>query len=144
MRFSHLVRCFVPLLLTGILACSSNRDARTAREFVQQYCKAWKSGDVETILAMRWRAKPVDPDSISGPIRAPHAASIADETLEVQRSVKRKDFSYTSWSNTEFVWEQEHDDHVHVSVLVAGAPSSIVLVRVEGVLKIHPNPSSVR
>ena len=144
MRSSYLTRsCFVVLLI-GALACSSNHEARTAREFVEKYSMAWKKGDVDAILAMRSRAKLVDIDLKPNMKKAFEEASAADDRDEIEQSVKRHDFAYTTWSNTEYVSEQEHEDHVHVSVLVAGTPSSIVLVREDGFLKIHPRPSSFR
>jgi hypothetical protein len=144
MRFSQLGSGFVPLLLIGALACSSHHEARTAREFVQEYSNAWKTGDVDAVLAMRSVNKRPDPGLNQDTTRASREALLVDEKKEVEQSVKRRDFSYISWSNTEYVSEQEHTDHVHVSVSVAGALSSIVLVREEGVLKIHPNPGSFR
>ena len=144
MRLSHPTSCFFALLLSGVLACSSHREARTAQEFVEKYSKAWKSGDVDAILAMRSRKKLVDIDLKPNMKKAFEEASIGDEKDEIEQSIKRHDFAYVSWSNTEYVSEQEHEGHIHVTVRVAGAPSSIVLVREGEVLKIHPNPSSFR
>lgn len=144
MRLSYLASCFVVLLCSCILACSSNHEARTAQEFVTKYSNAWKSGDVDAILAMRSRKPLVDVDLKPEMKKELEKASLADEKDEIEESIARHDFGYTSWSNTEYVSEQDHQDHVHVSVSVAGVPSSIVLVREEGVLKIHPNPSVFR
>jgi predicted component of type VI protein secretion system len=144
MRFSYLASCFLTLLLSGIVACSSNPEARTAREFVEQYSKAWKNGDVDAILAMRLRKPIIDIDLKPHMKKELEEASLADEKDEIGQSIERRDFAYTAWSNTEYVSDQDHQDHIHVSVSVAGAPSSIVLVREEGVLKIHPNPSIFR
>jgi hypothetical protein len=144
MRFSHLTSCLFAVLLSGVFACSSNREARTAQGFVEKYSKAWKSGDVDAILAMRSRKKTVDIDLKPNMRKAFEEASIADEKDEIEQSIKRHDFAYLSWSNTEYVSEQEHEDHVRVTVRVAGAPSFIVLVREGEVLKIHPDPNSFR
>jgi hypothetical protein len=144
MRFSHLTLCFLTLLLSGVLACSSNNVARTAQEFVDKYSHAWKSEDVDAILAMRSRKRLVDIDLEPNMKRSLEEASIADEKDEIEQSIKRRDFGYSSWSNTEYVSEKEDEDHVHVSVRVAGVPSSIVLVREGEALKIHPNPSFFR
>jgi hypothetical protein len=144
MRFSHFTSCFFALLLSGVLACSSNREARTAQEFVEQYSNAWKSEDVDAIVAMRSRKKLVDVELKPNMKKALEEASIADEKDEIEQSIKRRDFGYSSWSNTEYVSGKEHDDHVHVTVRVAGALSSIVLVREGEGLKIHPNPSFFR
>ena len=140
-RFSHLTSCVFALLLSGVLACSSNREARTPQEFVEKYSKAWKNGDAETILAMRSRKKLVDVDLKPDMKKALEEASLTDEKDEIEQSIKRHDFECVSWTNTEYVSHREHEDHVHVSVEVAGVPSSIVLVREGEMLKIHPNPS---
>ena len=144
MRFSDLTSCFFALFLCGVLSCSSNYEARTAQEFVEKYSKAWKSGDVDAIAAMRSRKKLVDVELKPNMNKALEEASLADEKDEIEQSIKRRDFGYSSWSNTEYVSEQEHENHIHVSVRVAGATSSIVLVREGEVLKIHPNPSFFR
>jgi hypothetical protein len=141
MRPSHLTLCLFALLLSGVLACSLNREARTPQEFVEKYSKAWKNGDADVILAMRSRKKVVDVDLKPDMKKALESASLADEKDEIEQSIKRRDFAYLSWSNTEYVSHQDHEDHVHVSVRVAGVPSSIVLVREGEALKIHPNPS---
>jgi hypothetical protein len=144
MRLFHITSCFSALLLFGVLACSSNREARTAQEFVEQYSTAWKSKDVDAIVAMRSRKKLVDVELKPNMNKALEEASLADEKDEIEQSIKRRDFAYSSWSNTDYVSEKEHDDHVHVTVRVAGALSSIVLVREGERLKIHPNPSFFR
>jgi len=144
MRLSHVTSCFLALLLSGVLACSSNRDARTPQEFVERYSAAWRSGDVDAIVAMRSRKKLVDVELRPNMNKALEEASLADEKDEIEQSIKRRDFGYSSWSNTEYVSEKGHDDHVHVTVRVAGALSSIVLVREGEGLKIHPNPSFFR
>jgi DNA-binding transcriptional regulator YbjK len=144
MRLSRLTSCFFALLLSGVLACSSNREARTAQEFVTKYSEAWKSGDVDAILAMRSRKQLVEIDLKPNMKKELEEASLADERDEIEQSIKRHDFAYSSWANTEYVSDQVHEDHVHVSVRVAGAPSSIVLVREGGMLKIHPHPSLFR
>lgn len=143
-RFSRLTSCLFTLLLSGVLACSSNNEARTARKFVEKYSNAWRSGDVDAILAMRSRTKLVDVDLEPNMKKSLEEATTADEKDEIEQSIKRRDFGYLSWSNTEYVSEQEHEDHIHVSVRVTGVPSSIVLVREGEVLKIHPNPSFFR
>ncbi len=144
MRFSQLISGVFALLLFSVCACSSDREARTAQEFVKQYSEAWKSGDAHAILAMRSRMKLVDIDLKPEMKEALEEASLADEKDEIERSIKRRDFSYVSWSNTEYVSDQPHGDHIHVAVRVAGALSSIVLVREGEMLKIHPNPSFFR
>jgi hypothetical protein len=144
MRFSHPTSCFIALLLSGVFACSSNREARTPQEFVEKYSKAWKSGDADVILAMRSRKRLVDVELKPEMKKALEEASLADEKDEIEQSIKRRDFAYVSWSNTEYVSHQDHEDHIHVSVQVSGVPSSIVLVREGEVLKVHPNPSFFR
>ena len=144
MRLSHLTSCFFALFLFGLLACSSNRGARTPEEFVTKYSKAWKSGDIEAILAMRSRKPLVEIDLKPGMKKELEEASLADEKDEIEQSIKRRDFEYLAWSHTEYVSHQEHEDHVHVSVRVQDAASSIVLVREGEVLKIHPRPSLFR
>jgi hypothetical protein len=142
MRFLHFHLLFFPLFLAGFLACSSHRDARSAQEFVERYSEAWRSEDVDAILAMRSRGKPVNSWLRQDTLHSSQESSISEENQDIEHSVRHKDFSYVSWSSTEYVSEQDHQDHLHVSVRVAGVPSSIVLVREEGMLKIHPNPSS--
>jgi len=137
----HLLYCYI-LLLTGVLACSSSREPRTPREFVERYSQAWKSGDVDAILAMRSRKPLVEVDLRPEMKKELEEASLADEKDEIGQSIKRRDFAYVSWSNTEFDSAEDHQGHVHVSVRVSGVPSTIVLVREGEMLKIHPRPSS--
>ena len=111
---------------------------------MEKYTKAWKSGDADVILAMRSRKRLVDVELKPEMKKALEEASLADEKDEIEQSIKRRDFAYVSWSNTEYVSHQEHEDHIHVSVQVSGVPSSIVLVREGEVLKVHPNPSFFR
>jgi hypothetical protein len=144
MRLSHFTSSMVPLLVSGVLACSSNHEARTPQDFVTKYSKAWSNGDVDAILAMRSRKKLVEVDLKPNMKKELEEASLDDEREEIEQSIKRHDFTSTAWSNTEYVSHQDHEDHLHVSVRVAGALSSIVLVREGEALKIHPNPSSFR
>jgi hypothetical protein len=144
MRLSHSTSWFFTFLLLGALGCSSNKEARTPQEFVAKYSKAWKSGDVETILAMRSHKPLVDIDLKPDMKKELEDASLADEKDEIEQSIKRHDFEYLAWSNTEYVSHQEHEDHIHVSVRVQDAASTIVLVREGEVLRIHPRPSLFR
>jgi hypothetical protein len=144
MKSSDVFSSALVLLVCAFSACSPTREARTPQEFVEQYSKAWKSGDVETIMALRLHKKLVDVELKPNMKEALDQASLADEREEIEQSIKRRDFGYVSWSMTEFVSARDHENHVHVDVRVGGANSAIVLVREGELLKIHPNPSSVQ
>jgi hypothetical protein len=142
MKSSTVLSFALALLICALSACSPAREARTPQEFVEEYSKAWKSGDVETILALRSQKKLVDVGLKPNMKEALDQASLDDEREEIEQSIKRRDFGYVSWSMTEFVSARDHEDHVHVDVRVGGANSAIVLVRDGELLKIHPDPSS--
>jgi len=144
MRLSHPTSCFSALLLFGLLSCSSNREARTPQEFVAKYSKAWKSGDVESILAMRSQKPLVDIDLKPEMKKELEDASLADEKEEIEQSIKRRDFAYLLWAEAAYVSHEDHQDHIHVSVSVGSAHSTIVLVREGDLLRIHPRPSLFR
>ena len=142
--WSRLLFCSVLLFLLETVACSSNDEARTPREFIESYSDAWRSKDVDTILRIRVRRK--YPDL---PLPADLKTTIEEwwyavEKEEVERAIQKHEFSYTAWTKTEYAGEREHGDHIHVDVNVGGTRSTVVLVREGDLLKIHPHPSSFR
>ncbi len=112
MRFLHFHLLFFPLFLAGFLACSSHCDAQTGQVFVKRYSNAWRSGDVDAILAMRSRGKPLNSGLRQDTLHPPEEISMSEEKQEIEDSVRRKDFSYFSRSSTEYVSEQDHQDHL--------------------------------
>jgi hypothetical protein len=128
--------------IAAICACSSTK-ADTAEEFVKKHAKANYFRDAEAAAGMTLCAE--DLEKVSLPARVElEVAETKRDTLkaELQRQMKSDDVWVKAWEDTRYVSEQDHGDHVHVSVKVGYANSSIVLVRVGKHLKIAPNPSS--
>ena len=140
----HLTRL---LLITCIslacvdTGCRSKPEARTPQEFIEMYSKAWQDEDADAIMELRVPQSPVNPGTESAArITLDDSLKSAERDAIVQ-SIKRHDFTYTAWSRTTFEGARDHGDHVHVDVRIDAARSEVVLVRNEGLLRIHPNPS---
>ena len=142
MKHPRLHTGFLSILLTFLSACSPPEGVRQPEEFIKVYSAAWEDQDIEAILAMRVRKTFVD-RSVPGDLTLPvEEYWYRLEKEEVQASLERHDLFAQAWAATRYERHREHGDHIHVDVLVDGARSSVVLVRVGEFLKIHPDPSS--
>jgi hypothetical protein len=142
MRLMMLSLGLSSLLLLGLPGCTSNHEARTPQEFIERYSKAWEQGDVDAILSMQKR-KDLSPGDVSAEMKQSlERAASEEEKEEIGKAIRQKGLAYIAWTHTEFVSEHSHDDHIHVTVRVDYAVSEVILVREDGLLKIHPNPGS--
>ena len=136
-------RCLIlgTFLICAGNGCRSKPEARTPQEFIEMYSKAWQNADPETILDLRVPRAATDLDMNSARMKAFEDSCNTADRDAIEQSIKRRDFEYTAWSRTTFEGARDHGDHVHVDVRTDAARSEVVLVRREGLLKIHPNPS---
>jgi hypothetical protein len=113
---------------TLISGCTKLKpEPKTAKEFVEMLSNAYKNGDAETIVMLT-----VNADSVADSLRL----------KEAENDLKSRGFGYVAWTHTKYKSEREDGNHIHVDVEVANVPTSIVLVLEQGVLKIHPYPST--
>jgi ABC-type branched-subunit amino acid transport system substrate-binding protein len=141
MRLIQICLIFGTFLMCAGYGCRSKPEARTPQEFIEMYSKAWRNADPETILELRVPRAATDLDMNSARKKAFEDSCNAADRDAIEQSIKRRDFEYTAWSRTTFEGARDHGDHVHVNVRIDAARSEVVLVRNEGVLRIHPNPS---
>jgi hypothetical protein len=128
------------LSLLEVASCSPGAKPDTPEQFVEAMRKAYLREDVDTILALT--ADPALPPkgTISGPVDPGDAYDRDRDREELKLELRRKGMWYRAWCETKFVSAREHGDHVHVSVTAANVPTEVLLVRQDGVLKIHPRP----
>ena len=117
------------LALLALAACGQfgKAEPQTPEEFVAQYAEAYREGDVETIVRM------------TAPLKG------ESDTLcrsSVESDIKSRGFGYTAWSHTRFVSATDRGSYYRVEVNVDVAPSTIVLLKSEGHLRISQEPSS--
>ena len=132
----------VPLLAVALLvvaACGGTPKSDTPEEFVAAMRKAYERKDVDAIMALT--ADPSLPPKGAGP-PAEEKYDRERDREDTEIEMKRNGMWYRAWKSTTFESAREHGDHVHVTVAVANTRSEVVLVRQDGVLKIHPEPSS--
>lgn len=125
---SEALRIFLVLSVLFAMSCGafSDSSAKTAQEFVQKYSKAYKDENVGAVMKMTELGKGQTEQSLKD---------------EIINDFKSKGFGYKAWTNTRYVSEEDRDSYIRVKVEVKGAPSSIVLVKREGLLKMVLNPS---
>ncbi len=132
------------VLCFAAAGCSSHREPKTPREFIERYSAAWRDGDVDQILNMQKSGDSLRTDERPAPSSLPNETALQEAKDRIRESIARKDFSYLAWTNTSYVSEQEHEDHVHVNVRVDAAISEVVLVREGTALKIVNDPGRYR
>ncbi len=118
--------CFVVLALT---ACSQfgKAEPQTPEEFVAQYSEAYREGDVDAIVRM------------TAPLKGENDSLCRNS---VESDIKSRGFGYTAWSHTRFVSATDRGSYIRVEVEVDVAPSTIVLLKSEGHLRISQEPSA--
>lgn len=117
---------------------------QTPEEFVTGYSAAYRARDADTIMALRYNLELAR----KAGVREDLAQAVSDynqakERDELEKSLAANDAWAMAWSKTTLVEAREHEGHFHVTVNVAGARSGIVLMRDDGMLKVHPRPSFV-
>jgi hypothetical protein len=131
----------LPALLL-LVSCGQQHEARTAREFVERYTKAWQREDVDAIVAMKYDLKKFDiariPQGKEGLLTD---YTFGKEKAEVEADIRARGFVYRLSTDLTYVSEQDHGDHIHVRVAQGAARSDIVLVRDGEALKMFPYPS---
>jgi hypothetical protein len=142
-RRSHGKDLAVWLVLAGSLGCSPRGDVDTASDFIEVYVEAFRREDVETILRMRSRHYVIDDADVEQELKDEVKAQLhAKEREELEFDLRRRGMISQAWRRTRYVREEDHGDHIHVDVAIDGIPTSVVLVREGGALRIHPRPSS--
>lgn len=139
-RFA-VVLSFLVVPLLGAMSCSPSARPDTPEQFVKAMRKAYQREDVDTIMALT--ADPTLPPK--GALSESSDGAGYDrgkDRAELKRELEQKGMWYRAWCDTKFVSAREHGDHFHVTVTAASVPTEVVLVRQDGVIKIHPSPSS--
>lgn len=128
-RVSNIFRIILVLGMMLVMSCGllSDPSAKTAPEFVQKYSKAWQSGNADLVTKMTELGKGQTEESFKE---------------ETKKDIDSKAFGFVAWSNTRYVSEQDRGNYIRVNVEIKGAPTSIVLVKRDGLLKIVLNPSA--
>jgi hypothetical protein len=140
---------FMALALTAVFMnffqCKQS-NPKTAKDFIGQYGAAWQKGDVDKIMSMKEGNNILDKTRINEDLKEQiKDYSEEKERERISQDVKDKGAGYRMWSNTTYVSEKDHKDHVHVDVKVRGFNSSVVLVRQpDGSFKISDYPSMYR
>lgn len=118
----------------------------TPEACISAYSDAYRTKSARKILALT-----ADPDRL--PRKEGKGGKDAGEKreqwdpeafrAETEKELKDEGMWYRAWCGTRFVSSREHDGHLHVTVDVVNARSEVVLVRQDGVLKVHPAPGSL-
>lgn len=131
------------LALFVLASCGRTPRPDTAEEFVDAMRHAYERKNVDAIMALT--ADPDLPPLGSSRAERRSAADRYDrerDRRETEIELERNGMWYRAWKNTKFVSAREHGDHFHVTVTAMNVSSEVVLVRQDGALKIHPEPSS--
>ena len=143
----HFLRIWLVIgtfLVCSGYGCRSKPEPKSPEEFIGLYSKAWQDEDVDVILSLQ--LQPDDADRAADPAvrKRVEDSTRTIERAAIEESIKRHDFAFTAWTKTTFERARDDGDHIHVDVRIDGAHSEVVLVRNNGLLKIHPNPSRFR
>ena len=116
------------MAVVACLACGAitGSGASTPQEFVENYSRAYRSGNVGDVVEMTLLQD-----------------GQTEETFreEVKRDIGSRGFGYVAWAHTRYVSHEDRGDYIRVEVEVHYARSSIVLVRRDGLLKVVQDPS---
>ena len=135
----------VMILAAALLNTSqcSKPAPKTPKDFIEQYSAAWESGNVDKIMSLKQGNQVLAGAKMDESLKEQIKNYNQDQDREeIKNDIKAKAMSWQMWSNTKYVSEKDHKDHIHVDVKVRGYPSSVVLVRQpDGTLKISEFPS---
>ena len=124
------------LVLLGVMVllfgCSVKTNVNSAKEFVENYSKAYQYKDAKAIFAMQAK-----PDAVEG-VTPP---SVEEQVAEIKKELDEGGMWVESWSKTKYVSEDKRDGYIIVKVRIKMIPSEIVLVEQGGALRLHPEPS---
>jgi hypothetical protein len=135
-------RIWLASALVIAFSCGRHNEARTAKEFVEQYSAAWQREDVDAIVSMQYDLRRFDTSKIPpGKEAAIVEYGMEKERKRVEADIAARGFAYRAGANLSYVSEQDHGDHIHVRVAIGAARSEIVLVRDGELLKSFPYPS---
>jgi hypothetical protein len=129
-------------MLLNLSQCSKPKP-KTAKDFIEQYSAAWESGDLDKIMSMKEGNQVLANAKMDDKMKAQIQSYNQDQDRErIKDDINAKAMSWQMWSNTKYVSEKDHQDHIHVDVKVRGFNSSVVLVKQpDGALKISEFPS---
>ena len=114
-------------------------DIRT--KFLKEIPEAFQNEDVDAIIKMYAHVNLLDKSDINPEIKIVGKENTEEEEKEeLEKDIQSKGLLYSMGSNTEYVSELDHGDHIHVKVKVDNAFSEVVLVQENGILKMHPHP----
>ena len=135
------------LMILGMLVfllsgCGVSPDVGTAKEFIPNYSAAFAAGDIETVMKMWSFSSPIDLLKMDPSLKAGIKEQRAEEMkAELESSMKNKDLWYKAWKNTKYVSEKDCGSFIIVKVKVPPSYSDVVLIKENGFLRMHPNPS---
>lgn len=130
-RIIRIFRIVLVLSILFVMSCGVSGDpsAKTAQDFVQKYSKAYSSGNADLIVKMTELGKGQTEELFKE---------------ETRKDIDAKGIGYVSWSSIRYLSEQDRGNYIKVNVEVKGVPTSIVLVKHDGLLKLALNPSTYR
>lgn len=114
----------------------------TPQEFVQACARAHREEDIDAIRSLSADLRELEDRGVSHEDRLVldhQADSLLRGALKHGLAEGRS--LYRSWSRAEYVEHVDHGDHIHVTIATMGARAGIVLVRQDGALRLHPQPS---
>ena len=131
--------------LAVVCACSP-APPQTPSEFVAAESAAYRARDLDRILELRADLRFLEERGVaSESLRT----ALDDSARVLQRAalrehIRTRSVIYRAGCSARYVSHQEYPDHFLVRVDVLGQPADIVLVRQDGMLKLHPQPSWYR
>jgi hypothetical protein len=131
------------IALIGFASCGRTPRPDTPQAFVDAMRHAYERKNVDVIMALT--ADPTLPPFGNARSRRNSGDERYDrerDRKETEIELQRNGMWYRAGKNTRFVSSREHGDHLHVTVTAMNVPTEVVLVRQDGVLKIHPEPGS--
>lgn len=131
------------LALAGVffIQCAS-KPPQNAKEFIEQLSAAYRKGDVGRIMSLEESNPVLDQTKINEGLKEKIKDFNTDKRRqELETDIQAKGMGYKMWTNSRYLSEKDHKDHIHVEVKVLNARSAVVLVRTPEGLKISLYPS---